>query len=317
VRTSFRGWLDRHPQARSRYRRLRGLGDPPPRTARAPRAAAPTSRDFGLRVPDREGGIATLSISVAPGFFVGKVLQRDGLASYETEALACFVALTDIAGPGPVWDVGANIGVYSLLARSATDRDVVAFEPTPDVAAAARSVHDGNGLPCEIRQTALADHPGTATLYLSSTTDSSNSLREGFRTATGTVEVPMETLDDLVESGHEAPAVLKIDTETTEPAVLRGALRTIARTRPWIMCEILPGRTEAELTEVLAPLGYTWYLITEKTPFEAVDVLAGDRVQYMWLFAPTPAPDELWTRIAHWRSVLAQCTPIEVEGSAR
>jgi hypothetical protein len=79
------------------------------------------------------------------------------------------------------------------------------------------------------------------------------------------------------------------------------------------MCEILPGRTEAELTEVLAPLGYTWYLITDTTPFEAVDVLVGDPVEYMWLFAPTPAPDELWSRTAHWRSVLARCTPIDHE----
>jgi len=306
LRTSFRSWLRQHPQAQARYRSLRGLPEP----VRAPAKPGATSRDFRVRMPDREGGIRELEISVAPHYFVGRMLERDGLAGYEPEALACYLALTDIAGPGPVWDVGANIGVYSLLARAATDRDVVGFEPTPDVAAAARALHDVNDLPCEIRQTALADAPGTATLYLASTTDSANSLREGFRVATGTVDVPMETLDDLVESGHEPPAVLKIDTETTEPAVLRGAMRTLTRTRPWIMCEVLPGRTEAELTEVLAPLGYTWYLITDEIPLAAVDVLAGDPDHYMWIFAPEPAPDELWTRTAAWHEVLARCTPV-------
>jgi len=314
LRETFRGWLDRNPATKARYRRLRGLPAQPetaPRPAGPGRPAAPVpTRDFSLLVPDREGGIRPLSISVGRNYYVGKVLQRDGLANYESDALACFLALTDIAGPGPVWDVGANIGVYSLLARAATDRDVVAFEPTPDIAAAARSVHDSNGLSCEIRETALADTPGTATLFLSGTTDSSNSLREGFREAKGTVEVAQETLDGLVEAGHAPPAVLKVDTETTEPAVLRGAMATLTRTRPWIMCEILPGRTEVELTEVLAPLGYTWYLITDDTPYTATDVLVGDPKQYMWLFAPEPVPDEMWARVDSWRARLALCTPV-------
>jgi len=304
LRHTFRGWLGRHPKFAAHYRSLRGL------LQQLTRAAASAPRAFTLLVPDRAGSVRGLSISVARGLYVGRVLERDGLASYEADALACFLGLTDIAGPGPVWDVGANIGVYSLLARSATDREVVAFEPTPDVAAAARFVHDSNGLPCEIRETALADAPGTATLYLSGTTDSSNSLREGFRKAKGTVEVTQETMDDLVDGGHAAPAVLKIDTETTEPAVLRGGMRTLMRSRPWIMCEILPGRTEVELTEVLAPLGYTWYLIADTTPYQPTDLLAGDPKQYMWLFAPEPVPDELWKRIDSWRIALDRCTPV-------
>ena len=113
----------------------------------------------------------------------------------------------------------------------------------------------------------------------------------------------------LVGSGRPAPAVLKIDTETTEPAVLRGGLRTIAATRPWIMCEVLAGRTEAELMTVLEPLGYTYYLVSDRTPYEPAEQLRGDPRFYMWLFAPEPAPAELWTRIAAHRAVLERCGP--------
>jgi len=65
-------------------------------------------------------------------------------------------------------------------------------------------------------------------------------------------------------------------------------------------------------SDALAPLGYTWYLITPETPFTAVDVLQGDPEHYMWLFAPEPAPERLWERIAHWHGLLVQCGPAVV-----
>jgi len=54
-------------------------------------------------------------------------------------------------------------------------------------------------------------------------------------------------VEHVYEEGLYAPAAT--EPETTEPAVLRGAMATLTRTRPWIMCEILPGRTEVELTD--------------------------------------------------------------------
>ena len=312
AKTSFQRWLTGHPALKRRYRVLRGMPAevpaPPP-----PPPPPPPRRAFPLTVPTRDGDLREVHVDVLARYYVGKVLEATGLAAYEPESTACFLALADVAGPGPIWDVGANIGVYTFVAAVATDRDIVAFEPTPDIADAMRDVLRDNGFVAEIRETALADAAGTATLFLSDRTDSSNSLREGFREASRTVDVPLETIDDLVAAGHAAPAVLKIDTETTEPAVLRGALATIASTRPWIMCEILPGRTEAELTEVLAPLGYTWYLITPETPFTAVDVLEGDPEHYMWLFAPEPAPERLWERIGHWHGLLVECGPAIVD----
>src|SRR5690606_28293792 len=109
---------------------------------------------------------------------------------------------------------------------------------------------------------ALGASPGTATLHLSDVTDSSNSLLEGFRPSQRGLDVPIETLDDYVAAAPAPPRLLKIDTEATEPDVLRGAERFLRDQRPWLICEVLAGRTEAELEALLAPLGYQWHQIT-------------------------------------------------------
>ncbi len=66
--------------------------------------------------------------------YVLKTLVENGFGGYEVEALACFLAITDAGPRGHVLDIGANIGVYGLLAGAVTEREVVAFEPTPWIA---------------------------------------------------------------------------------------------------------------------------------------------------------------------------------------
>ena len=198
------------------------------------------------------------------------------------------------------------MGPYSLLARACSDRQVVAFEPTPDLARVARVTGERNGLDYLVEEIALGDAAGTATLYLSDTSDSSNSLNPEFRPSSASLEVPVETLDGWVERTGTAPGILKVDTETTEPAVLRGAGDTVRRHRPWVFCEVLHGRVEAELTEVLGSWGYTWYHLTGPGPLEPRTEIVGDEEQkhYMWLFVPGPLGEEHWSRAHAWRAAL-------------
>jgi FkbM family methyltransferase len=240
----------------------------------------------------------------------GKLLQL-GIGGYESEALACFLAVLDVAPPGPVWDVGSNVGIYGLVARAATDRETIGFEPTPDLAGVARSSAQDSGLPYRIMEIALADQTGEMTLYLSDVTDSSNSLQEGFRPSSKQLMVPVDTADSLIET-HElrAPAVLKIDTETTEPAVIRGALNLIRNRRPWLLVEVL-ARTPAALMELLGDLDYYWYHITDELPYQPQPTIYGDKTMkhLMWLFAPEPLTEEFFDRMRLWSAELARCVP--------
>jgi FkbM family methyltransferase len=260
---------------------------------RPPREATAASRTITIRTPERT--------------YITRLLEESGLAGYEPDTLACFLAAIEERGSAPVFDVGANIGVFSWLAAALTPAEVVAFEPTPDLAAQMRAICFANDLAVTVEEAALGAAPGTAELHLSDKTDSSNSLREGFRPSHKSVSVPVETIDGYVRRTGTTPAVLKVDTESTEPDVLRGAADLLAGTRPWIICEVLAGRTEADLTAILESLGYSWYRIDGPGPLEQRAVIEGDPsyANMNWLFAPEEPSPAFWQSFAAWRKSIA------------
>jgi FkbM family methyltransferase len=274
-------------------------------------------RRFILRLPDppdNELAMAkTLDIQAPQHLYLPKILERDGLAGFEPDALACFLALDQFAGPGVVLDVGANVGIYSWLASARTRREVHAFEPTPELVSAARRVALDNGLSFVVEELALGCETRRMPLFLSGTTDTSNSLAAGFRPSSGVLQVEVETLDNWTRRTGLVPAVVKVDTETTEPAVLRGAMATIGEHRPWILCEVLKGRVEPALSAVMRELDYhLWFHVTDQVPFRESQVLAGDPTyrHLMWMFAPERPTAEFWQLLRYWRAALAECTPI-------
>ena len=169
-----------------------------------------------------------------------------------------------------------------------------------------------NGLPYPVERIALGAQSGTATLYLSDVTDSSNSLAAGFRPSSQTLVVPLETVDDVVRRTGETPAVLKIDTETTEPDVLRGAEHLIRAHRPWILCEVLANRSEEALMDVLRPWQYRWFPISDELPFREAETIHGDPTYHnlMWLFAPEHPGQRFWDLVEAWRKQLTFCEPV-------
>jgi FkbM family methyltransferase len=245
-------------------------------------------------------------LEAPPHQYVPKLLQTTALVGYERHALECFLALVDGAGPGAVLDVGANVGLYALLAAAISDRDVRAFEPTPDLAAVARATSERNDLGMVVEELALGRKAGSATFFLSDRSDSSNSLAEGYRESSRQLDVTVETLDEYCVRTGVVPAVLKVDTETTEPDVLAGAAATIAAHRPWIMSEVLHGRRAGELAEVMAPYGYTWYHLRGEDDPEPVDRLDGDPGyrDLMYLLAPEPVDAGFWELSRAWRAAL-------------
>lgn len=255
-----------------------------------------------------------LLLEVHYSMYVPKLLAENGIGGYEPSALPHFLAALQTAGPGAFFDVGANIGPYSLLARAFSDRAVVAFEPTPDLAEVARCCGALNGLAYDVEEIALGDTDGTAQLFLSDSTDSSNSLNPAFRAHSVALDVPLERLDSYVARTGTAPAVLKIDTETTEPAVLRGATEVVRRHRPWIFCEVLAGETERQLTEAVIDWGYTWYHLDGPGPLPSRAAIEGDPTMrdFMWLFAPEPVDESFWGRSVQWAEALAAAGPGEL-----
>ncbi|MEB3884951.1 FkbM family methyltransferase [Lyngbya sp. CCY1209] len=236
----------------------------------------------------------SLVLNGAERAYVAKLLAENGIGKYEphTMATALFL-LRDVVGHRDFFDIGANIGVYSFFLASILEPEgltIHAFEPTPNLAAIARKIGEDNGLSYRVEELALGGSCGTADLYLSRRTDSSNSLLKGFRESIKAITVPLETVDNYCQKIGLMPSVIKIDTEATEPDVLLGCSETIGKNKPWIICEVLAGRTESKLMEVMKPYGYQYYHINDSSSWKPQAKIYGDTsYQYRdWLFAPEP-----------------------------
>jgi FkbM family methyltransferase len=151
--------------------------------------------------------------------------------------------------PGDVvWDVGANIGWFSLLAARAVGKAgaVTAFEPSFANASWLERNALRNGLQVMVVCAAVSDAPGWARF------DGSTSLG-GHLTSSGSAIVRTVTLDEWA-ADRGSPAFVKIDVEGAEVAVLNGAKRLLASDRPVILCEA--HGTQKEIASILCDSGY-------------------------------------------------------------
>jgi len=278
---------------------------------KASAAAAPERiRTFALAVPSSPGIETELVIKAPESGFIARQLATTGLRGYEPDSLATMLAAADLAGEGTIYDIGANVGVFALVAGSCTTRPVVAFEPMPGLAATARAAAASNKLDLvSVEEIAMAAEAGSATFYASAVSDASNSLNAKHRAHSESFDVVLDTLDRYVPATGRIPAVVKIDTETTEPDVIRGGITVLAKHRPWIICEVLGSGRPEEIAALMAPLGYTYYRITDDHRFVPADQPAPDPAGqfYNWLFAPEPVGENFWERLDDWRGRLEKC----------
>lgn len=161
--------------------------------------------------------------------------------------------------PGAVvWDVGANMGVFSFAAAAvagSTGR-VVAFEPDTWLVLRLREsarIQPASSAPVRVVPCAVSAANGLREFTIARRARSSNHLTEyGHSQAGGAAEtqtVPAISLDWALEF-LPPPDVIKIDVEGAEEEVLRGAAKVLAR-GPTILCEV-SGEASAAVTELLA-----------------------------------------------------------------
>lgn len=137
-----------------------------------------------------------------------------------------------------VFDVGAHLGDRAV-AFAALGARVIALEPQPRVVRWLRWLvrrHER----IEVRAEAVGARAGTAPLAVSHRTPTVSSMSESWREGVAhgnpgfaavrwqaSVEVPVVTLDDLIEA-HGEPSFCKIDVEGFEAEVLAGLSRPLA-----------------------------------------------------------------------------------------
>jgi len=182
-------------------------------------------------------------------------------------------ALADHLKPGQVFfDIGANVGFFSLLAARLVGPAgrAVAFEPVHANAVAIRRNASLNSFQnVDVIETAVGDFAGEIELVLTRHPGGASIIQDTpSPDITGRTRVPLVRIDDLHAQGRiPTPNLVKIDVEGAEPAVLRGMEQVSRRFKPGIICELDDATVEAVegkvagVAEMLRTWGYNVTLL--------------------------------------------------------
>lgn len=170
----------------------------------------------------------------------------------------------EVVRPGDtVWDVGANMGLFSFAAAVAAGPcgRVLALEADTDLAGLLRRSAAGNNghAQVEVLPAAVSGELSVARFHVARRNRATSHL-EGFGSGMAggvrsTHLVPTVTLDWLA-ARFPLPDVLKIDVEGAELTVLVGAARVLAHS-PVVICEVSANKTA--VSDILTGYGYTLY----------------------------------------------------------
>lgn len=176
--------------------------------------------------------------------------------------------------PGTIfYDVGAHIGVLSLIAARlvGTEGAVFAFEADPANAARIGEHARRNGLPqIHVVPCAVWSSGGLLRFERASSQSSLNKgavVTDQVETTPSMIDVEAIALDDFSWK-HALPDLIKIDVEGAESAVLHGCERIFVRKRPLLICEVHHEDASREVSRWLLQRNYSieWLVGSSNLP---------------------------------------------------
>lgn len=170
--------------------------------------------------------------------------------NYEQKTVASF---TEVVKSGQVvWDVGAHVGLFSIIAarRVGGNGQVVAWEPSPDAFANLQHHLKANGLSHLTRsfQEVVSDGKASEAVFqLDAANETSFANRISYNAANEKlhreIKVRCRCLDEWAQELDRQPDVIKMDIEGAEIFALRGGQRLLSGEfgkRPKILLAVHP-----------------------------------------------------------------------------
>lgn len=124
-------------------------------------------------------------------------------------------------------DIGANVGVYTVLAAGAIGATAIAVEPVPDTFAKLLANLRVNGLDGKAQPHNIGLGRSASTLRFTVDQDTTNHVVTDESWTGPSLQVPVQTLDAVLNG--QTPSLIKIDVEGWESEVLAGAAATLGQ----------------------------------------------------------------------------------------
>jgi len=219
-----------------------------------------TRRSSFRRSLPKEVGGARIYVSGSAGL---KYLFRPMEA---VDPVLCGLAREFVQPGNVVWDVGANVGLFSFAAAhcAGPSGKIFAFEPDVWLVQLLRhsaSIQPGTSASVQIIPTAVANACDVRTFNIAARSRASNALSGYGQSQAGGIAEQQSVMSVSVDWLAERlphPDVIKIDVEGAELEVLNGALGLLRTKRPIVLCEVSAERSE-EITGFLRAAGYRIY----------------------------------------------------------
>lgn len=197
------------------------------------------------------------------------------LGSYEYDKQKLFVKT--IKEGSVVYDIGAHVGFYTLLASVLVGPrgKVIAFEPLPrNIRYLKEHVRLNRCDNVLIVEAAVGDESGIASFE-----EGTNSYTSHL-SSKGCIKVRTVNLDDLVLSGEiPLPDYMKIDVEGAELSVLSGAKSILSNYHPTIFLATHGIEVHQQCCQFLKSIGYDLQSINEKNIDETDEIIAFKKIK--------------------------------------
>ncbi|MBL7114475.1 MAG: FkbM family methyltransferase [Kiritimatiellae bacterium] len=160
----------------------------------------------------------------------GVAALTNSMGMYDSNNMHLIRLMLDHSPEITFFDIGANVGTYTLIASESPNAQVYAFEPHPvTFSQLARNVEINNRDQVNLLQIVLSDKEGTAALISAADPSLAHIAATGSGATGDSLKVTTRTLDSVCTERKAWPQVLKLDVEGHQLEVLRGFQKGIAK----------------------------------------------------------------------------------------
>ncbi len=195
---------------------------------------------------------------------------------HEKKSINLWIEYINHFQPKFIYDVGANTGIYGLVAQAVSqDAKVTYFEPIPKATSLLRMNLDANSFEGTIHQVALSNYDGKGIFNISEMDDFAYSITlntyadlaiSGVHDETQKyreMEVAVRQISTMIEQKELIPPdLMKLDVETSEYDVLLGLGKYLEHVGAFLV-EVLNPELAEKLNKLFNPVNYDFYNIDD------------------------------------------------------